>query len=120
EKYLTWCPTRSASAKLWCLWMRWNENQVMSDGSAFHGPSSTWQSRIVAQRKRTTYSDYCRKIAIALIDLRAESASVLESGVTLLIRYEGSVVMPQDKRRRWSEARAAPPLIFGTIINSST
>jgi hypothetical protein len=47
------------------MWMRWNGNQVMSDASAFHGRSSTWQGKTVAQRKRTTYPDYWRKIAIA-------------------------------------------------------
>jgi len=40
-----------------------------------------------------------RKITITLSDLRAESVSVPESGVTLDARYEDNVVMAQDKRR---------------------
>src|SRR6266567_6841558 len=38
----------------------------------------------------------------------------------LFLKYEKIVLRTQDRRRLLSEARALPPLTFGTIINSRT
>lgn len=49
---------------------------------------------------------------------RVTAPGILEQ-VLLSLRIE-DVVTTQDRRRLLSEARAVPPLIFGTMVNSST
>jgi len=52
ERYFPWCRTRSASARIWCLWTLWTWSQIKSSASVSRQPSCKWREQNVAQPRR--------------------------------------------------------------------